>query len=151
MPDIARTSFAVTRAPLVGMPLPAGAQVVVSQSYARIFFRNCIATGEMYPCETDVRLCDELRTGAACAARGLCADACVCRCVHGWTGYTPRGSPSWCMRARRRLPWDCCCCVADGGLRDHQGVQLAGAAGGPNFIFFAGGKQSGAWSGSNCV
>jgi 3-isopropylmalate/(R)-2-methylmalate dehydratase small subunit len=40
-----------------------GSQVVVSQSYARIFFRNCISTGELYPVETDVRLCDELTTG----------------------------------------------------------------------------------------
>jgi hypothetical protein len=36
---------------------------VVAQSYARIFFRNCISTGELYPVETDVRLCDELATG----------------------------------------------------------------------------------------
>lgn len=41
----------------------AGARVVVAQSYARIFFRNCVATGELYPCETDVRLADELQTG----------------------------------------------------------------------------------------
>ncbi|KAK9836296.1 hypothetical protein WJX81_002959 [Elliptochloris bilobata] len=40
-----------------------GAKVVVAQSFARIFFRNCVATGELYPCETDVRLCDELETG----------------------------------------------------------------------------------------
>ncbi|GBF95157.1 isopropylmalate small subunit [Raphidocelis subcapitata] len=40
-----------------------GSQVVVAQSYARIFFRNCISTGELYPVETDVRLCDELATG----------------------------------------------------------------------------------------
>ncbi|GFR43182.1 hypothetical protein Agub_g4232 [Astrephomene gubernaculifera] len=42
----------------------AGAKVCVSESYARIFFRNCIATGELYPCETSVRLCDELQTGS---------------------------------------------------------------------------------------
>nr|BCL66133.1 isopropylmalate dehydratase, small subunit [Volvox africanus] len=41
----------------------AGAKVCVAESYARIFFRNCIATGEMYPCETSVRLCDTLTTG----------------------------------------------------------------------------------------
>jgi 3-isopropylmalate/(R)-2-methylmalate dehydratase small subunit len=41
----------------------AGGGVVVAQSYARIFFRNCISTGELYPVETDVRLCDELNTG----------------------------------------------------------------------------------------
>jgi 3-isopropylmalate/(R)-2-methylmalate dehydratase small subunit len=37
--------------------------MVVAQSYARIFFRNCVATGELYPVETDLRLCDELKTG----------------------------------------------------------------------------------------
>ncbi|PNW81581.1 hypothetical protein CHLRE_06g252650v5 [Chlamydomonas reinhardtii] len=42
----------------------AGAKVCVAESYARIFFRNCIATGELYPCETTVRLCDELKTGS---------------------------------------------------------------------------------------
>lgn len=41
----------------------AGAKVCVSQSYARIFFRNCVSTGELYPVETDNRLCDELETG----------------------------------------------------------------------------------------
>lgn len=41
----------------------AGAKMVVSQSYARIFFRNCVSTGEVYPVETDVRLCDILETG----------------------------------------------------------------------------------------
>lgn len=41
----------------------AGARAVVAESYARIFFRNCVATGELYPCETDVRLCDVLDTG----------------------------------------------------------------------------------------
>lgn len=40
-----------------------GAKVVLAQSFARIFFRNCMATGELYPVETDLRLCDELRTG----------------------------------------------------------------------------------------
>ncbi len=29
----------------------AGIRAVVAESYARIFFRNCIATGEFYPCE----------------------------------------------------------------------------------------------------
>lgn len=41
----------------------AGAKVCVSQSYARIFFRNCVSTGELYPVETDERLCDVLETG----------------------------------------------------------------------------------------
>ncbi|EFN55093.1 hypothetical protein CHLNCDRAFT_12715, partial [Chlorella variabilis] len=40
-----------------------GATVVVAESYARIFFRNCVSTGELYPVETDARLCDELETG----------------------------------------------------------------------------------------
>ena len=43
----------------------AGGQVVVAQSYARIFFRNCVATGELYPVEAadGTRLCDVLKTG----------------------------------------------------------------------------------------
>jgi 3-isopropylmalate/(R)-2-methylmalate dehydratase small subunit len=40
-----------------------GATVVVAQSYARIFFRNCVSTGELFPVETDERLCDVLATG----------------------------------------------------------------------------------------
>lgn len=40
-----------------------GVQAVVAQSYARIFFRNCAATGELYPCESAQRLCEEFATG----------------------------------------------------------------------------------------
>jgi 3-isopropylmalate/(R)-2-methylmalate dehydratase small subunit len=41
----------------------ANSRVVVAESFARIFFRNCVATGELYPCETTERLCDVLQTG----------------------------------------------------------------------------------------
>jgi 3-isopropylmalate/(R)-2-methylmalate dehydratase small subunit len=41
----------------------AGCRVVLAQSFARIFFRNCIATGELYPCEIRDRLCDLVKTG----------------------------------------------------------------------------------------
>lgn len=41
----------------------AGVAVVVAESYARIFFRNSVSTGEVYPLETDVRICEECRTG----------------------------------------------------------------------------------------
>jgi 3-isopropylmalate/(R)-2-methylmalate dehydratase small subunit len=41
----------------------ANARVVIAESFARIFFRNCVATGELYPCETPERLCDILQTG----------------------------------------------------------------------------------------
>lgn len=41
----------------------AGVRIVIAQSYARIFFRNAVATGEIYPCETDERLCETLHTG----------------------------------------------------------------------------------------
>lgn len=37
--------------------------VVLAESYARIFFRNCVATGEVYPCEIQDRLCSILKTG----------------------------------------------------------------------------------------
>jgi len=38
-------------------------RVVLAESFARIFFRNCVATGELYPCEATERLCDVLKTG----------------------------------------------------------------------------------------
>src|SRR5216110_142882 len=40
----------------------AGCKVVLAESFARIFFRNCVATGELYPCETPARLVDAFRT-----------------------------------------------------------------------------------------
>jgi 3-isopropylmalate/(R)-2-methylmalate dehydratase small subunit len=41
----------------------AGCRVVLAESFARIFFRNCVSTGELYPCELVQRLCDQLHTG----------------------------------------------------------------------------------------
>jgi 3-isopropylmalate/(R)-2-methylmalate dehydratase small subunit len=41
----------------------AGCKVVLAESFARIFFRNCVATGELYPCECVDRLCDVLKNG----------------------------------------------------------------------------------------
>lgn len=41
----------------------AGCRVVLAEGFARIFFRNCVATGELYPCEISERLCDLLQTG----------------------------------------------------------------------------------------
>ncbi|OQC36726.1 MAG: 2,3-dimethylmalate dehydratase small subunit [Acidobacteria bacterium ADurb.Bin051] len=41
----------------------AGVQAIVAESYARIFFRNAVATGEFFPFETGRRLCDLFRTG----------------------------------------------------------------------------------------
>jgi len=41
----------------------AGVKAVVAGSFARIFFRNCIATGELYPVDCVARLCDEFKTG----------------------------------------------------------------------------------------
>jgi 3-isopropylmalate/(R)-2-methylmalate dehydratase small subunit len=41
----------------------ANCQCVVAQGFARIFFRNCIATGELYPVECGDRLCEIFRTG----------------------------------------------------------------------------------------
>src|SRR3954465_14974294 len=38
-------------------------KLVLRESFARIFFRNCVATGELYPCECKDRLCDILKTG----------------------------------------------------------------------------------------
>lgn len=41
----------------------AGCKLVLAESFARIFFRNCVATGELYPCNLNERLCDLLKTG----------------------------------------------------------------------------------------
>jgi len=40
----------------------AGLEAVVAQSYARIFFRNCTATGELYPWRSEER-----RVGKECS------------------------------------------------------------------------------------
>jgi 3-isopropylmalate/(R)-2-methylmalate dehydratase small subunit len=41
----------------------AGARAVVAESFARIFFRNCVATGELYPVEATARLVDAFAAG----------------------------------------------------------------------------------------
>ncbi len=41
----------------------AGCRIVVAEGFARIFFRNSVATGELYPCEVTERLCDVIKTG----------------------------------------------------------------------------------------
>lgn len=41
----------------------ANCKVILAESFARIFFRNCVSTGELYPCEMTERLCDALKTG----------------------------------------------------------------------------------------
>jgi 3-isopropylmalate/(R)-2-methylmalate dehydratase small subunit len=41
----------------------AGVEAVIADSFARIFFRNCVATGELYPYDSNERLCDVLKTG----------------------------------------------------------------------------------------
>ena len=40
----------------------AGCEAVVAEGFARIFFRNCVATGELYPVECAERLCDSIQT-----------------------------------------------------------------------------------------
>jgi 3-isopropylmalate/(R)-2-methylmalate dehydratase small subunit len=40
-----------------------GCQVVVAESFARIFFRNSVATGELYPYESVGVLTSEIKTG----------------------------------------------------------------------------------------
>jgi len=47
-------------------PIAMGAadcKVVIAESFARIFFRNCVATGELYPVDCVDRLCETLKTG----------------------------------------------------------------------------------------
>ena len=40
----------------------AGVKAVVAESFARIFFRNSVATGELYPFDSGLRLCDIVKT-----------------------------------------------------------------------------------------
>jgi 3-isopropylmalate/(R)-2-methylmalate dehydratase small subunit len=44
----------------------AGAEVVVAEFYARIFFRNCVNGGYLVPYETTQRLVEEIATGDEC-------------------------------------------------------------------------------------
>jgi 3-isopropylmalate/(R)-2-methylmalate dehydratase small subunit len=41
----------------------AGCKVVIAETFARIFFRNCVATGEVFPYDSVDRLCDIVKTG----------------------------------------------------------------------------------------
>jgi len=41
----------------------AGCTAVVAESFARIFFRNCVATGELYPVDATRRICEIVKTG----------------------------------------------------------------------------------------
>jgi len=41
----------------------AGCEAVVAESFARIFFRNSVATGELYPVESTARICETILTG----------------------------------------------------------------------------------------
>lgn len=41
----------------------AGVKIVVAESYARIFFRNCVNGGHVIPAETHERLCERVHTG----------------------------------------------------------------------------------------
>src|SRR6478609_4936169 len=41
----------------------AGVEAVIAESFARIYFRNCVATGELYPFDSNERLCDKVQTG----------------------------------------------------------------------------------------
>lgn len=40
-----------------------GVLATVAQSYARIFFRNCVATGQLLPVSSNMRLCEMAKTG----------------------------------------------------------------------------------------
>ena len=61
----------------------AGCHVVLAESFARIFFRNSVATGELYPCESVERLCEILNTGDI-----VSVDLDACRISVPGTGRT---------------------------------------------------------------
>ncbi|XP_042506982.1 3-isopropylmalate dehydratase small subunit 1-like [Macadamia integrifolia] len=58
-----------------------GVKAVVAESYARIFFRNSVATGEIYPLESEVRLCEECSTGDV-----VTVELAECRLINHTTG-----------------------------------------------------------------
>ncbi|MGN6315595.1 LeuD/DmdB family oxidoreductase small subunit [Trinickia sp.] len=58
----------------------AGVRAVVAQSYARIFFRNCVSTGQLLPVVSNVRLCDQVKTGDIVE---IAVDEQVVRCENG--------------------------------------------------------------------
>lgn len=41
----------------------AGVKAVIADSFARIFFRNCVATGELYPYDAETPLSNLVKTG----------------------------------------------------------------------------------------
>jgi 3-isopropylmalate/(R)-2-methylmalate dehydratase small subunit len=61
----------------------AGVQAVVAESYARIFFRNCVATGELLPVESERRLCSLVHTGDMAVL-----DLKACTLSHAASGRT---------------------------------------------------------------
>lgn len=38
-------------------------KAVIAESFSRIFFRNCVATVELYPYDSKERLCEVIKTG----------------------------------------------------------------------------------------
>ena len=59
----------------------AGVRAVVAESYARIFFRNVVATAEFYPFEAEQRLVDAFKTGDEAEL-----DPAASRIVHARSG-----------------------------------------------------------------
>ncbi len=66
----------------------AGCRIALAESFARIFFRNSIATGELYPCECQDRLCELLHTGER-----VTVDLDACSVVTAGTGRTYKFKP----------------------------------------------------------
>ncbi|NPT35376.1 3-isopropylmalate dehydratase [Paraburkholderia xenovorans] len=58
----------------------AGVRAVIAQSYARIFFRNCVSTGQLLPVVSNARLCDQVKTGDVVE---IVVDEQVVRCESG--------------------------------------------------------------------
>ncbi|XP_051114460.1 3-isopropylmalate dehydratase small subunit 1-like [Andrographis paniculata] len=68
----------------------AGVAAVVAESYARIFFRNSVATGELYPLESEGRLCEECRTGDVVTIE---LSESVCKLINHTTGKEHKLKP----------------------------------------------------------
>jgi len=71
-----------------------GCKVVLAESFARIFFRNSVATGELYPCELTKRLCDVLKTGDVVQVDRIVESTCArVRAVRSGDGISVASEP----------------------------------------------------------
>jgi 3-isopropylmalate/(R)-2-methylmalate dehydratase small subunit len=108
----------------------AGVKAVVAESYARIFFRNVVATGDFYPLEARKRICQKFKngdsveidvdagrvvnttTGASFELKpiGAVADVIDAGGIFGYARETGMIRQKATTKARKPAKKKCCCC-----------------------------------------